>query len=173
MRKTNKLPIKRNRMFYGEEDFLLEQEMGMDYIIEDCSQTVVLYRVNRENTFADDLYGEAKSSNVSYYPPIELPCRFNLADSKNNSYDKNKGIGRFIDIGNLTVSIYNQTLIDYDTDIQYGDYIGLQVDEETVEYFTVVNDGKKDYGNKKTMFGTKPFYRTIECVYVDPAEFNG
>ena len=42
------VPISRIGKFFGEEDFNLDIEMGMEYIGGDLNMSVVLYRVDRK-----------------------------------------------------------------------------------------------------------------------------
>ena len=63
--------------------------------------------------------------------------------------------------------------IEYGCDISRGDYIGIQIDTEHREYFTVTDDGRVGMtSNKFTLYGTKPYARTIQCAQVDSTEFN-
>ena len=54
-----------------------------------------------------------------------------------------------------------------------GDYIGLQVTPERMEFFTVVDDGRINYSNKQSYYGRKPYFRKISAAPVDKNEFNG
>ena len=60
-----------------------------------------------------------------------------------------------------------------EVEIKIGDYIGVQVTPEHMEYYTVVNDGRNNFSNEMSTFGYLPSYRRIECAYVDQDEFNG
>ena len=40
-------------------------------------------------------------------------------------------------------------------------------------YFQVENDGRNNYDNAHTQFGTIPLYRSMTASWVDPAVFNG
>ena len=51
-------------------------------------------------------------------------------------------------------------------DINRGDYIGLQVTPDHMEFFIVADDGRVNYDNKHTMMGTVPYYRNIVCTVV-------
>ena len=65
-------------------------------------------------------------------------------------------------------------LDEYGCDIKRGDYIGIQVTPERMEFWTVTDDGKVDsYANKNTLYGTRPIERIIHCAPVDANEFNG
>ena len=58
-------------------------------------------------------------------------------------------------------------------EISYGDYIGYPVTEDEVRFFSVVNDGKKNYDNKHTILGYRGAFRTVVCASVDDNEFRG
>ena len=75
--------------------------------------------------------------------------------------------------GNLTVSVYQDTLDRLGTDIDYGDYIGYYETEDRVRYYSVVNDGRVVSDNKHTYGGFKPYYRTIIASPVSEDEFRG
>ena len=75
--------------------------------------------------------------------------------------------------GKLTIGVYQETLDELGADIKVGDYIGVQVTQTHMEYFVVNNDGRNNYDNAHTLWGTKPLYRTVECSSVDANEFNG
>ena len=71
-------------------------------------------------------------------------------------------------------SVLLSTLEEYGCDISRGDYIGVQITSDHREYFTVTDDGRVGMtANKFTMYGTKPYARTIQCASVDTNEFAG
>jgi hypothetical protein len=80
---------------------------------------------------------------------------------------------RYIADGQFTFGIYDSQLTELDVNIYYGDYIGYPVTETEIRYFSVVNDGIKNYDNQHTIMGYKGAYRTIVCASVDSSEFNG
>ena len=73
----------------------------------------------------------------------------------------------------MTFGIYDAQLSELDTEISYGDYIGYPVTETEIRYFSVVNDGVKNYDNKHTIMGYKGAFRTVVCATVDANEFRG
>ena len=77
-----KNPIKRNSLFLGENDFEYEMMLGRDYVEQDVNQTIVLYRVDRSKTQMNDIYNESKQE-ISFLPPIEIPCLYEIQDNKN------------------------------------------------------------------------------------------
>ncbi|GAJ11946.1 unnamed protein product [marine sediment metagenome] len=54
-----KIPINRNNKFFSMRDFQFEVEVGREYVEGDLNMSVILYKVDRELEFGDDLYGEA------------------------------------------------------------------------------------------------------------------
>lgn len=165
-------PITRINKWFSEEDFKLEIEMGREAIEGDGNFTVILYRVDRENTEYDDVYGEASKDGIRYFPPVELKVVPIMAEAENKAYNSN-GSMRYLQDGQFTFGIYDAQLTDLDTQISYGDYIGYPVTETEIRYFSVANDGIKNYDNKHTIMGYKGAFRTIICAPVDNNEFRG
>ena len=171
MRRKN--PIKRNNKFFCKEEFDLELDFGKEYVEEDLNQTVILYQVDLEKTKVSDIYHEAEKGDIRFLPPIELPVIFTIDEAEMQSYNKSQIRGRFAKIGKLTFGVYYSTLEEYGCDIKRGDYIGVQVTPEHIEFWTVTDDGRVDsYANKNTLYGTRPLYRDITCAPVDANEFN-
>jgi hypothetical protein len=169
-----KIPITRNNKFFCDEEFDLENEFSMEYLEQDANQTVILYRVDLEKTKVDDIYKEASKDAIRFSTPIELPVIFDIADAEMKAYNNKLQKGLYAQTGKLTFSVLLKTLEERHCDISRGDYIGVQIDSNHREYFTVTDDGRvNSYGNKFTLYGTKPYARTIQCASVDLNEFNG
>lgn len=170
---TSKItPITRINKFFSNEDFSLEISMGREAIEGDGNFTLILYRVDREMTQYDNLYTEATKDGIRFLPPLEIKVVPILAEPENKSYNSN-GSARYLQDGLLTFGIYDSQLSDQDADITYGDYIGYPVTETDIRYFSVSNDGRKNYDNKHTIMGYKGAFRTIVCAPVDLSEFRG
>jgi hypothetical protein len=108
---------------------------------------------------------------IKYFPPIEFNALVKIDEPKNATYTK--GLIRYNEPGNLTLSVYITHLEELNIDIRYGDYIGYQDSEDKLRYYTVSNDGKVTSDNKHKMFGFKPHYRTIVCTPTQQNEFRG
>lgn len=165
-------PITRVNKWFSEDDFNLEIEMGREAIEGDGNFTLILYRVDRQLTESDDLYGEASADGIRYFPPVELKVIPIMDEAENKAYNSNGGL-RYLQDGQLTFGIYDAQLKELDTDISYGDYIGYPVTETEIRYFSVVNDGVKNYDNKHTIMGYKGAFRTIICATIENSEFQG
>lgn len=165
-------PITRINKFFSEDDFFLEISMGREAIEGDGNFTVILYKVDREMTQFDDLYGEGSKDGIKFFPPVELKVIPILDEAENKSYNSN-GSARYLQDGQLNFGIYQSQLNELKVDIAYGDYIGLPVTETEIRYFSVSNDGKKNYDNKHTIMGYKGAFRSVKCAPVDSTEFRG
>lgn len=171
MSKPKITPINRNNKFFSQRDFELEIEMGREAIEGDGNFKVVLYRVDRTLT-PKNIYGEAGKNEVVYMPPVELSVMPLLDESEYFAFNRNAGSAIDQQDGNLAFSIYEAHLTELGVDVSMGDYIGYQVTETELRYFSVVNDGKKNYDNKHTIMGYKGAYRIVNCAPVDYNEFQ-
>lgn len=167
----NKIPIKRINKFFSSRDYGLEIQMGREAIEGDGNFTVILYRVDRETTQVDDLYGEASASEINFLPPVEIYVVPIIDKAENKTY--NPDSMRYLEDGNLTFIVYTQHLNELVVDITVGDYIAYPIDELDVVYFNVTNAGEKNYDNAHTIMGYKGAYRIINCTFANEDEFKG
>lgn len=165
------IPISRLGKFFGSEDFNLEISMGQEWLVGDMNFTCVLYRVDRDKTPIDDVYGEALTDGINFLPPVEFSALIGIAAPENKMVGSSR-IDQF-EPGNITISVYLKTLEDLNIDVDFGDYIGYYDTENFVRYYSVVNDGRVTSDLKHTYKGYKPFYRTIIAAPVGPNEFKG
>ena len=147
--------------------------MGREFIESDNNFIVILYRVDRENTASDSIYGEAPKDGIKFFPPVELRVIPIIEEAENKTYNNNAGSLRYLQDGNLTFAIYETQLAELDVQLSYGDYIGYPVTETEIRYFSVTNDGVKNFDNKHTIMGYKGAYRTVKCSPVDEQDFRG
>lgn len=166
------VPITRINKWFSEEDYNLEIEMGREAIEGDGNFTIILYRIDRQLTEYDNIYGEASKGGIKFLPPVELKIMPILAASENKTYNPNGSL-RYLQDGQLMFTIFEAQLNELDVEINYGDYVGYPVSESELRYFSVVNDSSKNYDNKHTIMGYKGAHNLIICASVDSNEFNG
>jgi hypothetical protein len=167
------IPINRLNKFFSGSDFQLEQEFGREYVESDINMRVVLYQVDRNTSVTDDIYNEARKDEIRFKVPVELSVILLLKTPDNKTYNQNAGSLRYLQDGQLQFGIYDSQLKELDVEIAYGDYIGYAVSETEMRYFSVVNDGNKNYDNAHTIFGYKAAFRTVLCSPIDESEFAG
>lgn len=172
MATPRRIPINRSNKFFSNEDFNLEIEMGREAIEGDGNFVIVLYRVNRESTQYDSIYGEAIKDGIKFFPPVELRVSPILGKAENKTYN-NDGSLRQLQDGTLTFDIYDAQLAELDIDLSYGDYVGYSINETEMRFYSVVNDGVKNFNNEHMIMGYKPAFRTVLCAPVDEDEFSG
>lgn len=166
-------PVTRNDMFYSEEDFEYESGLLMEYIEEDLNQSVVVYEVDRNKTNVNAVYKEAKSGQIRFKPPKEIPCIYEIKEADIKSYDSKSNTGVYVVNGNLEFITMPQLLKKYKCDIRRGDYIGVQIDNNRMIYFSVVNDGKVNTSTNHLVGLYRPAWIKVICAPVDIKEFNG
>ena len=171
MSNKRKIPIKRINKFFSGRDFDLEISMGREAIEGDGNFTVILYRIDRETTQVDDLYGEASASEINYLAPVELYVVPIIDKPENKTYSK--GMMNYLEDGNLVFIVYAEHLEELGVDITMGDYIAYPIDETEVVYFSVTNAGQKNYDNAHTIMGYKGAYRVVTCTFANEDEFSG
>ena len=168
---VRRVPITRNSLFYDARAMEFDIDAGKDYVEQDMGQRIVLYRVDMSKTQSDALYGEASSDQISFLPPIEVPCVYKIDEPELKSFDKTKNLGTYNKVGKMTFSYYKKTEDELGIEIKKGDYVGVQIDEQNILFWVIANINP-NYGNKTTMYGRKPFYYTASCTSVDPSEFK-
>lgn len=171
-----KNPITRNNMFFSKESFDFELDIARDYMEQDMNQTVVLYQIDLEKTKVNDVYKEASKSDIVFKTPVEITCIYEIEDSEQDTYDTSAAKTMYVKPGRLRLRVLEETLKEMGADIKRGDFIGIQITEDLKDmiYFEVNNDGKvQQTANSQTMYGFKPFWRSIVANYVDQTTFNG
>ena len=63
------VPITRLGKFFGGEDYALDTSMGQEWLEGDMNFTVVLYRIDRQKTKTDNVYGEVLEDVVNFVQP--------------------------------------------------------------------------------------------------------
>ena len=132
-----KNPINRNNLFASQEEADFFVDLGMEYINTVINQTVVLFEIDQTNTKINDIYKESNFNEISFKTPVELNVLYNLEGAELKTYDNNTIKGYYVKLGKLKFQVYSKELEDNECDINRGDYIGIQVTPEHMEYFIV------------------------------------
>ncbi len=168
-----RVPINRNNLFYSEDSFQFEMEIGKNYMEQDVNQTVILYEVDLEKTNLNTTYQEAEKDQIIFKTPVELHVLYTIEAPELHSYDKSKNLGTYIKSGKLKFGVYQATLDEEGVDIKIGDYVGVQVTPEHMEFYTVIDDGRNNFDNAHMVYGYKAAWRSVVCVPINPNEFQG
>lgn len=166
-----KVPITRLGKFFGGEDFNLDVEMGQEWLGGDMNFTLVLYKVDKQKTKVDDVYGEALQDGIQFQAPVQFKAYVKIVQPENKFLGTSK-IAQS-EPGNMTFSVYQKELDNLNISIDFGDYIAYYETESRVRYYSVANDGRIVSDLKHTYGGYKPFYKTFICTPVSEDEFRG
>lgn len=164
------IPVGRNKLFYSEKDFELENDILMEYLECDLNQTIVVYPVDREKTQINAI-SQSAVNGIRFKNPVELPCQFEIEDSQLKTFDSKTSNGVYALTGNLTVNIPVKVIEKYGCDISRGDYIGVYIEEGRMVYFAVTDDGKVNTSNRNYIGAYKTAWRLIKAS--PQTEFNG
>lgn len=172
MERKNRIPITRLSRYYDDLDFRFDLDAAEELINEDAGFTVVLYRIDRNHSNIDDVYGESETRDIRFLAPVELRVIPKLEDAENKTYGGN-GTLRYQEYGNFIFDILNKEMDDKGVVISYGDIVGYSANETDLKYFEVYDDGKINVDNESTIYGFRSYFSTIRCVTIDPNKFNG
>lgn len=169
MNKRNGLSNNRLNKYYDDFDFDIDTDIANDIINQDSNFIIVLYRIDRNKTNYDDVYGETKE--IVYLPPVELKVLLTLAVAVNTTYNKTAGSLLNETFGNLEFTVQEKEMKLKNVDITYGDIIGLPVDGNLV-YFSV-QDPNYLTNTTQMLYNIKTYFRKVKCVIIDKNDFNG
>ena len=103
-----KVPITRLNKFFGGEDFDLDIAMGREWLEGDMNFTLVLYKVDRQKTKTDDVYGETVEDGIKFHPPVEFRGYVQIEQPENQDYGQSHMSQ--MEPGNLKVGVYQDSL---------------------------------------------------------------
>ena len=98
------VPITRLGKFFGAEDYDLDIGMGEEWLLGDMNFTIVLYRVDRQRTKTDDVYGEVLEDGIQFMSPVELQGLVQIMAPTQKFYGNSKV--EIHEPGNMKFSIY-------------------------------------------------------------------
>lgn len=168
--KKQHLPLTRLQKWFTEEDYKLEVELGREWLEGDLNIIVVLFRIDLNKTVVDDLYGESKSYEKHYHPPVELRVKINTDESE---MEYMGGVVARESQPKLVFSIFTQQLEEKNTEVSRGDYVGYNDGVKGMRYFEVFDADNTNISNNRTIMGYKSYWRKISCTMIDKDVFDG
>jgi hypothetical protein len=156
-------PLNHVNKFFSQEEYDYYVSASREHLTS-VDTKIIFYKVDKEKSVIDDLYGEAYEEEVKTMSPVEIPALIKFEEPKNKAYIEDKGMLRYEEYGNLVVHLLLADLDALKVEITYGDYVGYRVSETKVIYFQVANDAQKHYENSKTFMGYRAFWKTIVCT---------
>lgn len=148
-------------LFMTENSFDLEVMYGRNFLKTDNVQEVILYRINVLKTKSHSLYGQTKSSDKKFMPPIPLSIMITIDPSTNIHYGDDEGSLVRDDTGALSFGVYLKELEEKETEINRGDIIEYNLGGMKNRYYEVVDANNIVDTTDKTIGGFKSYWKEV------------
>ena len=166
--KKQLIDLEENRMglFMTDNSFDLDVMYGRNFLQTDNAQKVNIHKINLLETKSHSLYGQSKTSDKKFMPPVELSVMITIEDGKQEYYGSNQGGISRDDSGNISFGIYLQELKEKEFEVDRGDIIEYNMSGEKNRYYEVESANNVTDETKKTIGGFKPYWKKIVGVPV-------
>ena len=169
MKKKKQLKnLEDNRMglFMSENSFDLDVMYGRNFLQTDNAQKVIIHKINIIQTKVHDLYGQAKTKDKKFLPPVEIAVMVGIDDGSQEYYGNSQGGIARDDSGNISFGVYLKELEDKELEIDRGDIIEYNMSGEKNRYYEVESANNVVDETSKTIGGFKPYWKRITGVPV-------
>jgi len=169
MKKKKQLTdLETNRMglFMTDNSFDLDVMYGRNFLQTDNAQKVSIHKINLIKTKSHALYGQSKTKDKVFMPPVEVSVMVTIDDGKQEYYGGNQGGIARDDSGNISFGIYLKELEEKELEIDRGDIIEYNMSGQKNRYYEVESANNVTDETKKTIGGFKPYWKRIVGVPV-------
>jgi hypothetical protein len=153
-------------LFMTENSFDLDVMYGRNFLQTDNAQEIILHKINIIETKSHSLYGQTKTRDKKFFPPVRISVMVNVAESKQQNYGDNLGGIVRDDTGVLSFGVYLKELEEKQVDIDRGDIIEYNMSGQKNRYYEVENANNVTDETNKTIGGFKPYWKRITAVPV-------
>jgi hypothetical protein len=160
------LEEQRMGLFMNNNSFELDVMYGRNYLETDNVQEIILHKINIIESKSHTLYGQTKTKDKKFFPPVKLKAMVTVGDSKQNYYGQNPGGITRDDVENIRFGIYLKELEEKQVEIDRGDIIEYNMSGEKSRYFEVESANNVTDETKKTIGGFKPYWKLVIGVPV-------
>ncbi len=167
-KKKQFIDIESGRMglFMNNDSFDLDVMYGRNYLETDNHQEVIIYKINIIETKSHSLYGQAKTKDKKFMPPVRISVMVNIEEGKQENYGGNPGGVVRDDSGNISFGVYLKELEEKQLEIDRGDIIEYNLSGEKNRYYEVESANNVVDSTNKTIGGFKPYWKRIVGVPV-------
>lgn len=155
------LEEQRYGLFMNEDSFDLDVMYGEHYLETDVNYFILVYKVNIIETKSHDLYGQAKSKDKKYLPPVKLNVMYNVEENENQYFGNGEGGITRDDTGALRVGVYLNELERKQIEIDRGDIIEWNQSGSRPRYYEVDKAQVVDDTTSQTIAGFKSYWKQI------------
>lgn len=153
-------------LFMTQNSFDLDVFYGRNYLKTDNVQTVVIHRVNLNQTEVHKLYGQAKPKDKKFLTPVRISVMVDVEDGKQEYYGPNPGGITRDDTGTIRFGVYLAELEEKKLEINRGDYIEYNLSGEKRRFYEVDSANNVTDETKKTIGGFKAYWKLVTGVPV-------
>jgi hypothetical protein len=153
-------------LFMTENSFDLDIMYGRNYLKSDNVQSIILHKINVNQTVVHSLYGQAKTKDKKFMPPVKLSVMVNVDDGKQEYYGSGSGGITRDDTGSIHFGVYLAELEEKQVEIDRGDIIQYNMSGTKNRYYEVESANNVTDETKKTVGGFKTYWKAITGIPV-------
>ena len=160
------LENQRMGLFMTDNSFDLDVMYGRNYLQTDNAQEVIIHKINIIESKSHALYGQAKTKDKKFMPPVRISVMVNVEDGKQDYYGTNPGGIVRDDTGPISFGVYLKELEEKQLEIDRGDIIEYNMSGEKSRYYEVESANNVTDETKKTIGGFKTYWKRVTGVPV-------
>ncbi len=160
------LEEQRMGLFMTDNSFNLDIMYGRNYLETDNVQEVIIHKINILNTKSHALYGQTKTKDKKFLPPVRIKVMITVEEGKQGYYGANPGGITRDDSGNIRFGVYLKELEEKQIEIDRGDIIEYNLSGEKNRFYEVESANNVTDETNKTIGGFKSYWKKIIGVPV-------
>jgi hypothetical protein len=160
------LEERRYGLFMSENSFDLDIEYGRNYLQTDNAQKVKIHKINVVTSKSHQLYGQAKTKDKKFFPPVEISVMVTVEGNKQNYYGDNPGGITREDSGNIVFGVYLKELEEKELIIDRGDIVEYNLSGLKNRFYEIENAENVTDTTDKTIGGFKSYWKKVTAVPV-------
>lgn len=153
-------------LFMSNNSFDLDVMYGRNFLQTDNAQEVIIHKINVIETKSHALYGQAKTKDKKFMPPVRISVMVGVTEAKQNYYGDNPGGITRDDTGTITFGVYLKELEEKQLEIDRGDIIEYNMSGQKSRFYEVENANNVTDETQKTIGGFKPYWKKVTGVPV-------
>jgi hypothetical protein len=153
-------------MFMTDESFDLDVMYGRNFLDTDNAQEVIIHKINIIETKSHALYGQAKTKDKKFMPPVRIKVMISVEEGKQEYYGANPGGITRDDTGIISFGVYLKELEEKQLEIDRGDIIEYNFSGEKNRFYEVESANNVPDTTSKSIGGFKTYWKKITGVPV-------
>jgi hypothetical protein len=160
------LEERRYGLFMTENSFDLDVEYGRNYLQTDNAQRVKIYKINVVTSKSHKLYGQTKTKDKKFLPPVEISVMVTVDNNKLEYYGSGQGGIARDDTGNIMFGVYLKELEEKELEIDRGDIVEYNLSGLKNRFYEIEDAQNVTDTTDKTIGGFKSYWKKVTAVPV-------